>query len=166
VAADVPEVEDRAPDAGHDVRAPGGAGPAQGGADVLVLGGQAIEPALLLAPLQPIAGLLGQGQVVERVGPCRARRIAAGFETLPGVLADRLQHAEARLTVRSRGTVDQVRLQQGLQAVHDGGRRLTGRTADGLGGRDVPATVEHGQALEDELRLRVQEAVAPGHGGP
>jgi len=104
---------------------------------------------------------LGQRQVVQRVGAVHLVRFAARLQPLCGVLADRLQHREARLLVLG------PRYEQAV--VHQGGQRLQGCSfrfgpADGLRRFQRKVADERGEASEHQPLALVEEVVAPGHG--
>ena len=103
----------------------------------------------LLDELQHVRGLRLPGLL----GP------AGGFELLGGVLADRLEHREARLAV---GVVGR----DGEAAPYQGVERVEVAAADGLDRLEPRAAREHGEAGEEVLLLGLEQLVAPVDRGP
>ena len=66
-----------------------------------MLGRQPRQPGALLRPRQLRARPLGQGQEVGGVAPAQGRRLVALGQPLQRILADRLQHHEARPAVHA-----------------------------------------------------------------
>ena len=88
-------------------------------------------------------------------------RVTAAREHLGGVLADRLEHREARflaLLVEA----DEALVHELAQPVDDLAADLAGRAADGLGHVQLEPAAEHRQPIEQVARAVVEQVVAPG----
>ena len=141
--------------------------PVDGGADVLVLGLEPVEPFLLAGTLQPPPRRFGQGQ--ERGGmalldPCPLRQLG---QPLGGVLADQEQHPEPR-AARTRNLLDwsqQALVDQLLKSVQDLDAQVDRRRADGLGVFDADAAAEHRAGGQQPPGAGTEQAVAPGDRG-
>ena len=96
--------------------------------------------------------------VEARVAAPHLLAVAALGQPLERVLADRLQHPEARLAAGHRLGPEQVVVQERLDAVDDVELELSG---DGLGALEREAADEDGKAREERLLLRGEEVVAP-----
>jgi hypothetical protein len=131
--------------------------------EVGVLGLQPVQPAGLVG-----AGELGLGhlrQTCIEVGvPASGRTVLAGGpQPLQGVLADRLQHREARLAGLHRPP-EQACLHQGGNAGHEVGDGWA--LGDRLGCLQGEPAVEDSQAPQQRPVGRVEQLVAPGDGVP
>ena len=116
------------------------------------------------APRRCGSAVLRQGHERLGVAPRDDVRLAPGREHLGGVLADRLEHREARLDV-GRGLVlepDQALVLELADPVDDVATDLVGGAADRLGHRQVEPATEHGQPIEQPPRAVVEQVVAPG----
>ncbi len=117
----------------------------------------ALEREQIHVALAPVArDLLGDREEVLRVPAPDLLRLAAGFEALEGVGADRLQHREARLAVGLFLLAEHVVVDQRREAGQE-----TLVTADGLGGGERAAAGEDGEAREECLLVRAEQVVAP-----
>ena len=74
--------------------------PLEGGADVLVLGLEPVEPLQLGRAAQPSRGRLGQGQERSRMGRLDVGLFRHPGQLLGGVLADHEQHRESKVASR------------------------------------------------------------------
>ena len=97
----------------------------------------------------------------RRAGAARPRRRPLG-QPLERVLADRLQHPEARLAARHRLRPEQAVVEQRLDAGEHVELEVAGNRLRGV---EREAADEDGQAREERLLRRAQEVVAPGDGG-
>ena len=87
-------------------------------------------------------------------------RLAARLESLEGVLADRHEHAEARVALDVR-LAQQALIDELAQAREDVRADLVSRTTNGLDLFDRGAADEHGAPGEKPLQRVVQEVIAP-----
>ena len=83
---------------------------------------QPIQPGHLIRPAQRGLGALGHGAEIERVRKLRGRRLATLGQALQRVFADSLQHREARLAIRRQLLLNQVFIQQRVQAIEHADR--------------------------------------------
>src|SRR5215212_3385374 len=79
-----------------------GLAPGQCRAQVIMIGLQPLEPALLVWPLERQRPVLRELQIVIRVPSMQCLYLAMLSQPLQRILADRLQHCKARLTVQPR----------------------------------------------------------------
>ena len=93
--------------------------------------------------------------------PAGALELAGCLELLAGVLADRLEHPEARLAVGVLAEAQQQALLDERVEVFEGVARAV-RVADGRGRLEPEAADEHGQAPKQRLLALEQQVVAPG----
>src|SRR4051812_49036404 len=110
-------------------------------------------------------GFLGHGYVEVSVSTTKFGLLAGRLKLLQTVLADGLQHAEARLAVRTFRLRKEALGGQRGYAVQDVEPEGSVRVADGLSGLQR-AAAEDGQPAEQHLLVRLQEIVAPGDGVP
>ena len=93
--------------------------------------------------------------------PAGALELAGRVELLERVLADRLEHPEARLAVGVLAQPQQQALLDERVEVFEGVARAV-RVADGRGRLEPEAADEDGQAPEQRLLPLEQQVVAPG----
>src|SRR5262249_41025439 len=129
--------------------------PLQRGTKVVVVPLQAIE-ALGLA-----RGGGGEREEVGGVPLLDSRGLAARLQHLQGVLADRLQHPEARLGIRA-DLLQQALRDQRAHAVEYVDAERAVRVADVLGSLEGAAADEDRETPEQRLLLGVEQVVAPG----
>src|SRR5262249_39793163 len=96
----------------------GAGAPGQGGADVVQLGVQAVQPGALFGGPELHVGLLCQGQDPVEVALAQAVLLAGFAEQAECVLADRLQQAEPRLAASVVYQDERLPDQAGQQAEH------------------------------------------------
>ena len=99
-------------------------------------------------------------------GVAGAQRLRLGRVAQLGerVLADGLQHVEARLALHL-AAQKQALVAERSQAIEDVERRVGGEHAHRLGGLEVEAAGEDRDAAEQDPVGLVEELVAPGDGG-
>src|SRR5262245_26115387 len=107
---------------------------------------QSIEPGDLLWPVQRRGRTFSKVAKVGGVGLLRSPRLAAFSQPLQRILANGLQHREARLAIISDETLHHLLLEQRLEPVEDTDRERSHRSGDLLGGLERPATGEDRQA--------------------
>ena len=98
---------------------------------------------------------------VGRVGALGRRGLAVLEQPLPAVLAERLEHDEARLAVLGRPLHEQAVVHERGDAVQDVDAQVLAGIADGLRGLERAASGEHRQAAKELLLGRRQQVVAP-----
>src|SRR5262249_15617966 len=144
--------------------------PGEGQTQVVVIDRNPREPGDGVRPPEVGLGQFGQRQIGGRVAIPRRLPLAGGLELLQPKLPNRLQHAEARLAVRSVGLGYQAFFNEGGDAVENGRRqggeaaRRQGRgvfflaalppcrlAANGVGGLQRATTGEDGEAAEEDL---------------
>ena len=126
----------------------GGPESLESGTEVVVVALQPIEPGQRVES-QVRFGLLGQGQEVLGVAAPKLLGLTRLVEALRGVLADRLEHAEATIDEAQEALVNErlERIEVGL------GHRL--------GGFERATAAEHGGATEKHLLVEGEQVVAP-----
>ena len=120
---------------------------------------QSIQPAASVWPAQARLGALGQRQEVLGMATSQRLELAGPGELFEAEFTNRLEHAQAQLTVggahRSQQVLGHQRIDQveDLALVADGCRRLEAAAAD-----------EDRQAAKQRLLVRLEQVVAPGDG--
>jgi hypothetical protein len=170
VAPDLPEGAQRAAQPQTQLRvALRRLAPLQGGAQVVVLRLQTVQPRDLVGPTEAPCCCFGHLQVIASVPGSQGGQLAGERQALQPVLANRLQHREAWHAVRAVRPPEQV---LGQQRAHPFqglvGRELrsstqVGRT-DRFHGLQRTAAHEDGQAAEQRLLLCIEQVVTPGNG--
>ena len=156
VAALLPEAPDPDGEPDRELGVAARVGPLDGGSEVRVLALELVQRDALPLPGELRRELLGEREVRLRVAcPCRLG-VARRLQALQRVLADRLQHREARLAVHL-AAPDEALVDERRQAVE----HVRRPARHGLGAGEVEAPHEHGQALEQLAHGRVEELVAP-----
>jgi hypothetical protein len=93
-------------------------------------------------------------------------RLAGRLEPLASVLADRLQHGEARVRVAALRLAQEALAHQRRQHVQHGQRTGARQVAHGLRRIQRATAGEHGQSAEEYPLFRLQQVVAPVDGPP
>src|SRR5215471_4722902 len=141
-------------------------GPAQRLAKIVVLEFQAVQPPPVRPALKPVQGLLGEcGVMLSMLAPDGNGIIFSG-QAFEGELADRLQHADTRLTVSAFCDGDQAGVEQLTDPRQWVGRGLGWLTAQGDRRKSlkITASSEHADAPEYDLKVWAQQVIAPGDG--
>src|SRR5687768_14517285 len=99
-------------------------------AEVVMLGAKSVQPGNLIRAGQLRLGCLRQGQEIVGVRAMHGVGITCRVETLQPVLADRLQHREARLAVDAILRSQQTLLRQRVETVEDVERQITRLSAN------------------------------------
>ena len=110
---------ERRADPETDVRLAGIHRPGERGADVVSLCVETLEPFALLWAEQARLGLLGQRDVVVGVSTPYGIAVAASRQTIECVLADGLEHSQARFVAACSFCREEVVLQEGLDRLQD-----------------------------------------------
>ena len=158
VVPQLPEAPERRADPQAHLRLACIQRPGERSADVVSLGVEALEPLALLRAEQAWLGLLGQDEVEGGVPTSDGVAVAARRQTLERVLANGLEHPQARLVPRCMLGREQVVAEQRLDPLQD---VEVGPLGDALGGGEREPADEDGEAHEELLLLRLQEVVAP-----
>jgi len=129
--------------------------PLEGRAQVLVFLPQSLEPPPLPSIGEPELCLLGQGQIVDSVCVLDALRLATRGETLPSILADRLQHDKARLPSLLLGLLQQTFVDERSDSLEHRASQISRNVAPGAAYRlrcfQRTATDEDREAAEEPL---------------
>ncbi len=133
--------------------------PLERAASVVVLAVEQLEPLELLGAAEAQVGARQDARVVFGVPALNGDPLGAFLEALERVLADGLQHAEARLAVGTVLPAQQALVQQRSEVVERG-------ATDRLGGRGGAAADEDAQLGEEALLARLEQLVAPVNGRP
>ena len=158
-APELPEAPERRADPEPDVRFACFQRPRERGADVVALRVETLEPLALVRPEQSRLGRLREHEAVLGVPTTDGFAVAASRETLERVLADRLEHPQARLVAAASPGRQQVVPEQRLDALDDVDVAPAG---DGLGSVGGEPSDEDAEAREELLLCGVEELVAPG----
>ena len=135
-------------------------GPIKRCAYVVVVGLEEVEPPLLALALKMRPRFLGQGQVCEGVPLRDLVALATLRELFERELADRHQHAEARLASDFR-LAHQALLDERAQDLEDVAPELAPRTADRLDLRKHPPGDEDAEPREEPTLRYLEEIPAP-----
>ena len=103
-----------------------------------------------------------QRRVVVLVSASDRLGVRALGQTLEAVLADRLQHLEARLAVERSNLPQEALVDERSQRVEHVDAQLAVRIADGDGAVDRAAADEDGEPAEERAFRRVEQVMAPG----
>ena len=157
VAADEPEAPQRARDAEQQVRCSSVASPREPGVEVRDVVFQASEPECLLGAAELLVCLLGDvGEVLGVPSLCGVG-LPVGTQPLECVLADRVEHREARLAVNAAARDDQALVAQRRQEAESG---LVVTEHSSRGSERDPAG-EDRELLQRRLLDRLEQRVAP-----
>ena len=126
--------------------------PGERSADVVPLCVETLEPLALLRAEQARLGLLRQREVEGSVPTADGIAVAARHQTLERVLADGLEHSQARLVAGCMLGREQVVAEQRLDSLQD---VEVGLLRDMLGGGQREPADEDGEAREELLLLRL-----------
>ena len=137
------------------------AAPRQRGAQVVVLGFQALQPLLLLLVEQVGARGLGQRKKDRGVALARGGQLASALQQLERILADRFEHQHAPAAVGIRVLKQAAANQRGQRRKHLGGRQVGGQR---LGCFQRAAAHARAQRAKQALLGRAKQIVAPGDG--
>ena len=113
---------------------------------------------MLLGPTQARLGRLGEHEAEVGVPTPHGLAVAARRQTLERVLADGLEHSQARLVPACLLGREQVVAEERLDPLEDVEVGLIG---DDLGGGEREAADEDGEAREELLLFGTEELVAP-----
>ncbi len=152
VAAPIPKRPEQRSEVGTDLR-PVGQAAAQHGPQVVVLEGEALQPARLVGSLQGAAGLLGQLGEEGRVRREGLRPLAALGELVRRVLAHRLEHPVPVLGATV-GHLDQRLVDERGEQVDDMLALDVATDAHGLDREQGEAGLEGGETTEERLFAR------------
>lgn len=135
--------------------------PVDRSSQVVALAFEPVQPCHLVATQEfrlRSSGEVREVGTVRRGDRCRVRALC---QSLPGVLTDRLEHAEARLTVGGLVAADEALVNKREEAVHDIQAERGVRVADRLRRLERPATTEDRQPPEQGSVRRIQQVVGP-----
>ena len=133
---------------------------------IVVIGVQANQPGGPVVPSQAGLAPLSEVQETRRVSPPEVGLLAGRCQLLQPELADRLQHREARLAIRTFSLAQKALGGQRRHAVQHVEAERSVRIADGLGSLQGAAADEDRQAAVERLLLGREQVVAPGDGVP
>ena len=133
--------------------------PLAGGAQVIVIRLQPVQPPDLLGSTEPRHGSFGEPQKVGRVAGMGDRRFADGSQLLQRVFTDGLQHRDAWLAIGVRKLADQAVFdKRGYICEHVGPLRCAAHHLERFQRR---ATNKYSEPGEDPPLARAEQVVAP-----
>ena len=151
----------------RQAQAPRGIGrpeqPVEGGAAVVAIPVEPIDPHGLVAALELVGGLFGEHEEVRRVRLADGAVLAARHQSFERVLPDRLHHRQTGLAVGMLAQLQQALVDQRFDAVDDVDTQILFRVGHGLGGLERAAADEDRQAAEQPLFGLAEQVVAPGN---
>ncbi len=146
MSAKAPELEEPARERHRELPLAGSLEMIERSAQVVVIGLEPIEPRSRISTEEARLGLVGEAQEVLRMSPAEATGLVRVVETLSRVLADRLEHREARLVVANEALIDE-RLE-----------RIDVRFGHRFGRLERASTVEDSESREEPTLLRREKA--------
>ena len=138
--------------------------PIAGGAEIVVVGGKAVESSDGLGERPPWLALFGEGEKIGRVAAAHLVQLTGRVKSFQPELTHGLQHREARLPVHCLHPLQEALVDQGGDSVEGIDAKLTARVGDRLRRLEGASADEDGQAPKEPLLRRGEQIVTPGDG--